>query len=249
MALRNTLLLAAIVIGVAVLTVMYVRRGLSDLQGQIDDIETVLSETLPPELTSGQHAWQGGGEQTLGGPGDPAAPSLPAAPEYYAPGDSDPAFVPDESLEDVPPLGSISAIGVPEGGEIGLDEDQHHIPEYSLSDEFGVATLSEPGVYESGVVQISVLPTGEDAAADTDEDELSDGTEAAEASGDDGEGDDDDTESPDSPPPSDEFDRLTLPQLKARLKATQPELRGIARMKRAQVLEQLRSATVEDVAE
>ena len=43
------------------------------------------------------------------------------------------------------------------------------------------------------------------------------------------------------PQAGDEFDILTLPELKARLKATQPHVKAIGRMKRAEVLDRLRS--------
>lgn len=263
MALRNTLLIAALVAGVAIIVFMYVRRGMSDLQGQIDDIETVLA-AMPPELTSGQLAslppgWsqpQPHPSQLTGGAQlQPAMPTPPLAEPVSVPVQEEGgAWVPDEALE---------------AGEPGIGPADG-LPEYSLDDEFGIATLSEPGVYESGVVQLTVHPAGSELSGNeievidlaasgageavespattiTDADleaetEVGEEAEAEVVRDDDAEDDRAASpEPPESPPVGDEFDRLTLPELKARLKATQPGMTGIARMKRAEVLDRLRS--------
>ncbi len=250
MALRNTLLIAALVAGVAIIVLMYVRRGMGDLQGQIDDIETVLA-AMPPELTSGQLAsrppeWNQ--PQMMPTQPYPAVPTPvpraePASNSALQEG-GDGVWVPDDALEEPEVLATDG------------------MPEYSLTDEFGVATLSEPGVYESGVVQLTVHPAGSDVAGDEIEEVELDWPETAvespattitdadvEVIRDDDEEEalpEEDVgavspEPPESPSIGDEFDRLTLPELKARLKATQPSMTGIARMKRAEVLDRLRS--------
>jgi len=248
MALRNTLLIAALIAGLAIIVMIYVRRGFGDLQGQIDDIETVLA-AMPPELTSGQltalpAAWSQPPTTTL--------VHQPSAPEYSQTGGQvlddgdDEAWMPDEEYEPY---------------EDPTAESAGDMPEYSLTDEFGVATLSEPGVYESGVVQLTVHPAGAELASD-DMVEVIDVESPAAQPG------EQETElpeavhagdleienvdikeiapSPEPPRTGDELNMLTLPELKARLKAIQPDMRGIARMKRAEVLDRLRSVPVEE---
>ncbi len=267
MGLRNTLLIGALIAGLMAIVILYVRRGFNDLQGQIDAIETMLA-SLPPELTSGD-------------PGEYSHPTahphpLASSAQPVAGGGSipDPAFAPDEEPE-----------GVDENEYTDYNDydatphyaDEPDIPEYTLSGGIeSVATLSEPGVYETGVTQITVLPAGADQDIELElgdspvgdehaendhesergevEGEENDGADGVEDDGADdveGYGDEpveDDAESSPSPPPppGDEFNMLTLPQLKARLKAVQPDMRGIARMKRAEVLDRLRSLPVEE---
>jgi len=264
---RNSLLIGALIAAVAILVLMYIRRGLSDLQGQIDDIETVLA-AMPPALTSGQ---------------------FHAANAFINPVMDGGAVAP----QDATPIEASSAhdsyvMSEEEEEEDDLEYDnympQPHAPaldEYSLDESnLGVASLVEPGVYQSGVVELTVQAetnddTGiqsthtviEEVANDTDLDAPTDGSDNEEA---------DDTtdgavsavleattvESAVAPEPTDltplanvgeeadmgsqsqvgdEFDILTLPELKARLKATQPDVKAIGRMKRAEVLDRLRS--------
>jgi len=273
MALRNALLIAALVTGIAIIAMMYVRRGLCDIQGQIDAIETVLAE-MPPELTSGEQDWAGGsgtypapvaadasfGSEASGGGaagGDGEVGGLGDGGDAGGDG-GDATFAPDEALE-YTITSADDAAAAPHGLRM---ED---ITEYLVDDEFGVATLSEPGVYESGVVQIDVLPAGqeqkgsivevidltdnegEDAEAEHDTDGVDGGDEDSEDAA--ASPEVPDALAPPPPPPGDEFDILTLPELKARLKATQPGTRGIARMKRAEVLSQLRAMPGESSAE
>lgn len=259
---RNSLLIGALIAGVAIIVVMYVRRGMSDLQGQIDDIETVLA-AMPPALTSGQFnlASEYSGAQ-------PAGPMAVAEPQYAAEApsyDMDGGFAQefDESIE-----GS-------EGDEYSLDDTN-----------VGVANLVEPGVYQSGVVELHVtaadegmpemsyaaieeidetvsvnpgaidgpiVDNGPSDDSDKEEGEVSADNDAVNAVIEDAIEYEEDTtaevssEQVEASPVGDEFDILTLPELKARLKATQPEAKGIARMKRAEVLDRLRSApAVED---
>jgi hypothetical protein len=243
----------AMLIAVVFIGMMYVRRVFVDLQGQIDDIETVLA-AMPPELTSGQ---------PLAYP-----PPLAAAPQQYSQEDDGMQegggvgvggeFVPDEELE-----------GEDAGEDYRGSEAEEPIqtydamPEYSI-DDIGVATLSEPGIYEAGVVQLTVLPAGNEHAIEVEElgggDESVTEEESGGEGGDEGDGDEaGDAEmalSPepveereDSPVAGDEFDMLTLPELKARLKGVQPDTRGIARMKRAEVLDRLRSMPTEETNE
>lgn len=272
---RNSLLIGALVAGVAILVLMYVRRGLSDLQGQIDDIETVLA-AMPPALTSGQFSVTN-------------------------------AFVGHNGGTEVPPVGGqLSSVGISQAGNQPTytpseqEEEEEEMeydspllptahpdsifptaPEYSLDDtNLGVASLVEPGIYQSGVVELTVLTANEGSPADSPTGAT---VEEVEEDGDYEEGptersDNEDTEeAPDSaisaviaaaeapehgnqppatpladvsdmttvgnePQTGDEFDILTLPELKARLKVTQPHVKAIGRMKRAEVLDRLRSS-------
>jgi hypothetical protein len=271
MGLRNTLIVGALFVGLVAIIILYVRRGFNDLQGQIDAIETMLA-SLPPELTSGDPSEYA--HPTYHPPPLASSVQLVAGGGEDAP---DPAFAPDEEPEgvdenDYTDYGDYDATRDYDATPHYADETE--IPEYDLyGGSAGVATLSEPGVYETGVTQITVLPAGADQdielelgdSPDGDEDpedehesergedegEENDGADGIEGDGADGDGDEpveDDAESSalPPPPPGDELNMLTLPQLKARLKAVQPDMRGIARMKRAEVLDRLRSLPVEE---
>ena len=250
MGLRNTILISALVAGLAVVVILYIRRGFNDLQGQIDDIETMLAG-MPPELTSGQP-----GEYA--GPGAYPHAQPPGSPGSTAVqlGGGDPDFSPDETLEEVD---ENDYEDYTTEGDYGLEGLDGGVLEYSLPHQemASIATLSEPGVYETGVAQITVLPAGADqVGADIEgieeiEDDTVAPSEAEDAEDveevqDSAELEESSHEGSPSPPPGDEFDVLTLPQLKARLKAIQPDMRGIARMKRAEVLDRLRSLPIEE---
>lgn len=277
---RNSLLIGALVAGVAILVLMYVRRGLSDLQGQIDDIETVLA-AMPPALTSGQFSManafvgQGGGAGAaeLGGQ-LPTGTVVPTGQELGA--ISQPGYAQSEQEEEEEEMEYDSALL----STAHPDSIFPPAPEYSLDDtNLGVASLVEPGIYQSGVVELTVLTDdGGNAGNATSRltveevDEESDPVDAPT----DGSDNEDAEDAPgsavgaileaaatldlaaqpattplaevgevaaagDEPRPGDEFDILTLPELKARLKATQPLVKAIGRMKRAEVLDRLRS--------
>ena len=262
---RNSLLIGALIAAVAILVLMYIRRGLSDLQGQIDDIETVLA-AMPPALTSGQfntasafiNPMMDGGAVAPQGAGADAGP-VPASSE------NDSYAMSEQEEEE----------------DLEYDNYMPQVPaadEYSLDDSnLGVASLVEPGVYQSGVVELTVLAdTDGDAGVASTHAVIEDVTDEVEldapTDGSDNEEGDDaavsavleatTAESVATPaltdltplaevgeeanlePQSqagDEFDILTLPELKARLKATQPHVKAIGRMKRAEVLDRLRS--------
>jgi hypothetical protein len=265
MGLRNTLLIGALIAGLMAIVILYVRRGFNDLQGQIDAIETMLA-SLPPELTSGDPLEYPHPTSHL----PPLASGGSLQPAAVGDDGPDPDFAPDEEPE------GVDANEYTDYGDYDATPhyaDEPDIPEYTLSGGIeSVATLSEPGVYETGVTQITVLPAGADQdmelehSDDASEDERSEddhasergedegeeadgGADGVEDDGADGDGDEpveDDAESLPPTPPGDEFNILTLPQLKARLKAVQPDMRGIARMKRAEVLDRLRSLPVEE---
>lgn len=264
---RNSLLIGALIAAVAILVLMYIRRGLSDLQGQIDDIETVLA-AMPPALTSGQfNAANAFINPMMDGGAVDVAPQGAGA---------DAGPVPASSQND-----SYAMSEQEEEEDLEYDNYMPQVPaadEYSLDESnLGVASLVEPGVYQSGVVELTVL-ADTDAEAGvasthaviedvTDEVELDAPTDGS----DNEEGDDaavsavleattaesvatpaltDPTPLAEvgeeanlelQPQAGDEFDILTLPELKARLKATQPHVKAIGRMKRAEVLDRLRS--------
>ena len=276
---RNSLLIGALVAGVAILVLMYVRRGLSDLQGQIDDIETVLA-AMPPALTSGQFnmanafVGQGGGAGAaeLGG----QLPSGTVVPTGQELGQiNQPGYAQSEQEEEEEELEYDNYMPSAQG-----DGSFKDATEYSLDDtNLGVASLVEPGIYQSGVVELTVLTDdGGNAGNATSRltveevDEESDPVDAPTDGSDNEDAEDapgsavgaileaaatlDIAAQPATPPlaeagevaaagdeprPGDEFDILTLPELKARLKATQPLVKAIGRMKRAEVLDRLRS--------
>ena len=267
---RNSLLIGALIAAVAILVLMYIRRGLSDLQGQIDDIETVLA-AMPPALTSGQFnaasafinpVMEGGAVAPQGASIDAGALQAPTENGSYA--------ISEQEEEE----------------ELEYDNYMPQVPaadEYSLDESnLGVASLVEPGVYQSGVVELTVLTDadGEEGVQSTHtviEEVADDEQLEAPTDGSDNEEADDITDAAvsavleataenlapasttaptDLTPladvgeeavvgnesqPGDEFDILTLPELKARLKATQPHVKAIGRMKRAEVLDRLRS--------
>lgn len=272
---RNIILIGALVLGIAIMVMMYVRRGFIDLQEQIDAIETVLA-SMPPALTSG--AWAGAAQ----GGGAPIPP--PAAP---VPTEEEPVdyYNLDEDVDDG-------------------DEDDERIetlietdmPEYDLSgsETTGIATLSEPGYYEAGGIHLTITPvgSGEDPENDTrfevseleplagvlspstqkedggelgseamstpefDDDTKADAEDNVDIKTEAGVDADtnqavnvaiDDTavETADEEASEvDEFAQMTLPELKARLKIVQPETKGLARLKRAEVVDRLRSSAV-----
>jgi len=278
---RNIILIGALVLGIAIVVLMYVRRGFNDIQEQIDAIETVLAG-MPPTLTSG--AWAGAAQ----GGGAPVPP--PAAP---VPTEEEPAeyYNLDEDVEDNDEEELIETL---------IDTD---MSEYDLSgnETTGIATLSEPGYYEAGGMYLTVTPvgSGEEDEHDTrfvvselepltgmlppsmqEEDEDGLGLGAVSTTESDGESDGDaeaDTEdnvaseeeagvgadtteavgvvmddtavksADEEADEVDEFAQMTLPELKARLKVLQPETKGLARLKRAEVLDRLRSGVVVEV--
>ena len=265
---RNIILIGALVLGIAIMVMMYVRQGFVDLQGQIDDIETVLA-SMPPALTSG--AWAGAAGGGIGAPtSTPSAPQPSEPPTEY--------YNLDTDAEDDDALAGY--------GEEPDDEEERvetlietDMPEFDLTgaEVTGIATLSEPGYYEAGGVQLEVTPIGssedveydadfevseleplagvqegegvegaaEDGADEIAEDgaedvEGAEGVEAAEPTDDSAE----ELPEEESSPEVDEFAQLTLPELKARLKVLQPETKGLARLKRAEVLDRLRSSAI-----
>lgn len=253
---RNIILVGALVLGIAIMVMMYVRRGFVDLQGQIDDIETVLA-SMPPALTSG--AWAGaagGGIETPSSTPPAPQPSEPPA-EYY-------------NLEEDP-----DDDGLAEYDEDDEDEEERvetlpdtGIPEFDLSgaEVTGIATLSEPGFYEAGGVQLEVTPVGFEvseleplagvsASVQEEEDEGASASAKPEAEAaeeetagavitiEPAEENADELSEEEPSLEVDEFAQLTLPELKARLKVLQPETKGLARLKRAEVLDRLRSTT------
>jgi len=265
---RNIILIGALVLGIAIMVMMYVRQGFVDLQGQIDDIETVLA-SMPPALTSG--AWAGAAGGGIGAPtSTPPAPQPSEPPTEY--------YNLDTDAEDDDALAGY--------GEEPDDEEERvetlietDMPEFDLTgaEVTGIATLSEPGYYEAGGVQLEVTPIGssedveydadfevseleplagvqegegvegaaEDGADEIAEDgaedvEGAEGVEAAEPTDDSAE----ELPEEESSPEVDEFAQLTLPELKARLKVLQPETKGLARLKRAEVLDRLRSSAI-----
>lgn len=277
MGLRNTLLIGALIVGLLAIVIIFVRRGFNDLQGQVDAIETMLSN-MPPELTSGDSLEY------------PQPTTNHLAPTMTGGGnDPNPTFTPDDELEEVDENDYIDYDDAPQyrdespDRDESLDRDEYTIPEYTLSGTIdSIATLSEPGIYETGVTHITVLPAGEDIdmkldietdndetedegeeaeGAETDEDEGAEDEDEGAGAEDEDEGAEDEKQYPDilnddwddntidvsASPLSDEFNMLTLPQLKARLKAVQPDMRGIARMKRAEVMDRLRSLPAEEV--
>ena len=266
MSYRNIILMGVLVLGVAIVVLLYVRRGFSDLQGQIDDIETMLA-SMPPALTSG--AWAGSGGGMPAPPLDPlaSAQSPEPATEYNLDDDGEGMDDDDEQVETL---------------------IETELPEYDLTgiEPMGIATLSEPGLYEAGGVQLEVTPVGagegseydagfevselepvtdivqegeevsEDDALDLADAEVADADTEAEAEEGAEEGAEEEAEEeaeefagpeePEEPAAEeDEYSRLTLPELKARLKVVQPETKGLARLKRAEVLDRLRSGPVE----
>lgn len=259
---RNIILVGALVLGIAIMVMMYVRRGFVDLQGQIDDIETVLA-SMPPALTSG--AWAGAAGGGIGAPAStPPAPQASEQPpaEYYNLED-DPEGEELAGYEDVPYDDEDEEERVETLSETGM-------PEFDLSgaEVTGIATLSEPGFYEAGGMQLEVTPVGFEVSeleplagvsAGVQEEEVSEVVDAGAAAEPEAEAEEETTEATapadedadalpeEEPSPEiDEFAQLTLPELKARLKVVQPETKGLARLKRAEVLDRLRSiASVE----
>ena len=196
------------------------------------------------------------------------------------------AGVDDGALNAPRENGSCAMSEQEEEEELEYDNYMPQVPaadEYSLDESnLGVASLVEPGVYQSGVVELTVLADADgdegDQSTHTVIEEVADDEELeAPTDGSDNEEADDITDaavsavleataenlapastsaSTDLTPladvgeeavvdnesqPGDEFDILTLPELKARLKATQPHVKAIGRMKRAEVLDRLRS--------
>jgi hypothetical protein len=264
---RNSLLIGALIAAVAILVLVYIRRGLSDLQGQIDDIETVLA-AMPPALTSGQFnadnafinpMMDGGAAAPHGAVADANAGHVQLSTENDSYAMSEQEDEEDLEYDNYMPQ-------VPAADEYSLDESN-----------LGVASLVEPGVYQSGVVELTVLADNDGDAGVTSNhaviEEVSDEVELdSPTDGSDNEEGDEaaisavieatTAESAAAPAPTDltpladvgeeavvgaeseagdEFDILTLPELKARLKATQPQVKAIGRMKRAEVLDRLRS--------
>ena len=264
---RNSLLIGALIAAVAILVLVYIRRGLSDLQGQIDDIETVLA-AMPPALTSGQF-------NTANAFINPMMDGGAAAP-HDAVADANAGHVQLSTEND-----SYAMSEQEDEEDLEYDNYMPQVPaadEYSLDESnLGVASLVEPGVYQSGVVELTVLADNDGETGVTSNhaviEEVSDEVELdAPTDGSDNEEGDEaaisavieatTTESAAAPAPTDltpladvgeeavvgaesqagdEFDVLTLPELKARLKATQPQVKAIGRMKRAEVLDRLRS--------
>lgn len=268
---RNSLLIGALIAAVAILVLMYIRRGLSDLQGQIDDIETVLA-AMPPALTSGQfnaanafiNPMMDGGAVAVAPQGAAANAGASAGASQLSAENESYAMSEQEGEEDLEYDNYMPQ--VPAADEYSLDESN-----------LGVASLVEPGVYQSGVVELTVLADTDaeagvasthaviedvtdevelDAPTDGSDNEeaddaavsavleattaesvttpaLTDPTPLAEVS--------EEANLEPQPQAGDEFDILTLPELKARLKATQPHVKAIGRMKRAEVLDRLRS--------
>ena len=287
MSYRNLILMGALVLGIAIMVIMYVRRGFVDLQGQIDDIETVLA-SMPPALTSG--AWSGTAGEGIGA-------SL-STPPTLQPSESPTKYYNlDEDIE------GNKMDGYGEGSDNDDDEEEeeeeervetlieNEMPLFDLSgaEVTGIATLSEPGYYEAGGMQLEVIPIGAgegddydinfelseleplagvqeggkgedvdevvavdpkpeakvvekavnaDEPVDKDIEELHDEDSSLEI--------DESSELDESSEP-DEFSQLTLPELKARLKVLQPETKGLARLKRAEVLDRIRSTITNEV--
>lgn len=256
---RNIILVGALILGIAIMVMMYVRRGFVDLQGQIDDIETVLA-SMPPALTSG--AWAGAAGGGIGVPSStPPAPQPSEPPAEYYNLEEDPEDDGLAGYEDV----------------LYDDEDEEErvetisdtgMPEFDLSgaEVTGIATLSEPGLYEAGGVQLEVTPVDfevseleplagvsagvqEEEEGDDDDDDGAepeaeapeDETTGRDVTAEPAEEDADELPEEEPSPELDEFAQLTLPELKARLKVLQPETKGLARLKRAEVMDRLRS--------
>ena len=266
---RNSLLIGALIAAVAILVLMYIRRGLSDLQGQIDDIETVLA-AMPPALTSGQF----NAANAFINPVMDGGALAPQDATPIEPSSAHDSYVMSEEEEEEDDLEYDNYMPQPQAQAPAPDE-------YSLDESnLGVASLVEPGIYQSGVVELTVLAetdgdTGIQSTHTVIEEVADDSVLDAPTDGSDNEEADDATDgavlavleatSPESaaapaltdltplanvgeeevlgeqPQVGDEFDILTLPELKARLKATQPHVKAIGRMKRAEVLDRLRS--------
>lgn len=258
---RNIILIGALVLGIAVVVLMYVRRGFIDLQEQIDAIETVLA-SMPPALTSGAWAGAAGGGVEAPPPSTLAPTEEPT--EYY-------------NLDDDGDMDGFEEVPADEDDDERIETlIETDMPEYDLSETetTGIATLSEPGYYEAGGMQLTVTPMGADEKSKheadfevseleplagvqplsmQEEDDESDmGAASTPESGDDADADTIEAvgdaanetveDSPDEEvSEADEFAQMTLPELKARLKVVQPETKGLARMKRAEVLDRLRS--------
>lgn len=276
---RNIILVGALVLGIAVVVMMYVRRGFIDLQEQIDAIETVLA-SMPPSLTSGTWAGAAGGG-VVAPPPSTVMPTEEPTEHHNL----------DDDIDD----GAMNGFDE----ESDNEEDDEHIetmietdmPEYDLSgtETTGIATLSEPGYYEAGGIQLTVTPMDDTEESENDpefevseleplagvlshdmqeeEDESGASKMSTPATESDAEmGVDADVEtnpnvdadmfeagrdgadetakdsSNEVVPEADEYAQMTLPELKARLKAVQPETKGLARLKRAEVLDRLRSS-------
>jgi hypothetical protein len=261
MSYRNIILIGALVLGIAIVVLMYVRRGFLDLQGQIDDIETVLA-SMPPALTSG--VWAGAAGGGIGEPSSkPPETSEPPA-EYY---NLDEDIGNDDFLNNDDEDEQVETLSETDMAEFDL----------SGAEVTGIATLSEPGYYDAGSVHLEVTPihfvegdkneisfevselaplagmnVGVQEGADNNDDDTSvnepvidvlrveENEEETFESVDDG----DELPTEGSASELDEYAQVTLPELKARLKAILPETKGLARLKRAEVIERLRSVAV-----